>query len=56
MRSFSRDPLCVAAGDDLANWAIFEPNEPTAPSSADIDEDDADLQAVLTDDNITFVD
>ena len=26
-------------GDDLANWAIFEPNEPTALSSADIDED-----------------
>jgi RES domain len=43
-------------GDDLANWAIFEPNEPTALSSADIDEHDADLQAVLTDYNITFVD
>ena len=43
-------------GDDLANWAIFEPNEPTALSSAEIDEDDADLQAVLADYDITFVD
>jgi hypothetical protein len=43
-------------GDDLANWAIFEPNEPTALVSVELDEDDADLQAVLEDYNLKLVD
>lgn len=31
---------CGGLADDLANWAIFEPNEPTPLASAEIDEDD----------------
>jgi hypothetical protein len=34
-------------GDDLANWAIFEPNEPSDRESGPIDHGDADLHAVL---------
>ena len=43
-------------GDNLANWAIFEPNEPTALVHAEITEDDHDLQAVLEDYNLQLVD
>jgi hypothetical protein len=43
-------------GDDLANWAIFEPNEPTALVHAEIVEDDPDLQAVLEDYHLALVD
>jgi hypothetical protein len=35
-------------GDNLTNWAIFEPNEPhVIESAAEIDRDDPDLQATL---------
>jgi hypothetical protein len=43
-------------GDNLTNWAIFEPNEPAALVSTELDEDDADLQAVLEDYSLQLVD
>jgi hypothetical protein len=55
-RCFSRDSLRVAAWRRPRIWAIFEPNEPTTLSSAEIDEDDAYLQAVLMDYKLKFVD
>ncbi len=43
-------------GDELTNWAIFEPNEPATLLHADITEEDADLQAVLDAYGLTLVD
>jgi hypothetical protein len=43
-------------GDDLTNWAIFEPNDPNVIANAEIDEDDPDLQAVLVDYKLVLVD
>jgi hypothetical protein len=34
-------------GDEIVNWAMFEPNEPSDARSEPIDRDDAALQAVL---------
>lgn len=34
-------------GDDLTNWAIFEPNDPTDLDTEAITPDDADLLVVL---------
>lgn len=34
-------------GDELINWAILEPNDPTDQESDPIERDDADLHAVL---------
>ena len=34
-------------GDELTNWAIFEPNAVDNPDSEDIDRDDPDLCVVL---------
>lgn len=42
-------------GDDLLNWAIFEPNEPSVLTTSEIDENDSDLQAVLSDYGLTLV-
>jgi hypothetical protein len=34
-------------GDDLVNWAIFEPNEPSKATGEPIDRNDEALRAVL---------
>ena len=34
-------------GDELVNWAVFEPNDPADPRSDLIDADDGDLLAVF---------
>ena len=36
-------------GDDLTNWAIFEPNEPVGREQEEIQPDDPDLVRVLED-------
>jgi hypothetical protein len=36
-------------GDDLTNWAIFEPNEPVDREQEEIQPDDPDLVRVLED-------
>jgi hypothetical protein len=43
-------------GDELTNWAIFEPNEPTTLPHTEITEDDPDPQAVLDAYNLKLVD
>jgi hypothetical protein len=42
-------------GDNLTNWAIFEPNDPTALDRVGINEEDPDLQAVLSAYKLTLV-
>lgn len=41
-------------GDELTNWAIFEPNQPTTIQCAPIDPADTDLLAVLEKFDLTF--
>jgi hypothetical protein len=43
-------------GDDMTNWAIFEPNDPVASEEAEIADDDEDLLAVLDAYDLTLVD
>jgi hypothetical protein len=41
-------------GDDLTNWAIFEPNEPTDRDADDLSLDDPDLHTVAASYNLTL--
>jgi hypothetical protein len=43
-------------GDELTNWAIFEPNEPTHVEAEDISTDDPDLLLVLHAYDLTLLD
>jgi hypothetical protein len=48
MPTFSGIRYGSRLGDNLTNWAIFEPNEPRViESGAEIDPDDPDLRATL---------
>ncbi len=52
------DGICYRSrlGDELINWAIFEPNEPTVVRDADeILSEDPDFQAALTQHHLTLV-
>jgi hypothetical protein len=41
-------------GDELSNWAIFEPNEPVDCEQEEIEPDDPDLVHVLEDYGLTL--
>ncbi|MEA2386144.1 MAG: hypothetical protein QOJ22_318 [Thermoleophilaceae bacterium] len=43
-------------GDELTNWAIFEPNAPTTLEHAEIADDDPDLLAVMDAFDLRFLD
>jgi hypothetical protein len=42
-------------GDELTNWAIFEPNEPTHAQAEEISSDDPDLLVVLRAYDLTLI-